>query len=198
MVFAFLSDAKPLTSYRNEPRRSAQGWATISPQNVSSWGRSYKQSTYSELKLPLFIWRGLNIVTCTARIKQASGPPAPAETPQREPGVRCCSIVGGMAPEPRAETTLSSPAQSSPGSNSLPTHPLLPLWGWRTKRGFCRFRRPFFISLSGSRVIIAVASSYFCEEEHLHQASPVIMTSFFLELARHCCMTLRRWIQRGP
>lgn len=128
--------------------RSAQGWATISPQNVPSWGRSYKQPTHSELKLPLFIWRGFYIVTCTARTKQASGPPAPTETPQREPGVRCCSIVGGMAPEPRAETTLSYPAQTSPCSNSLPTHPLLPLWGWRTKRGFCRFRRPFFLSFS--------------------------------------------------
>lgn len=175
---------------------SAQGPASVTPQNIPRWGRSYKQPTCMEQKLPLFIWRGFNI-TCTALTRQNSEHPAPL-SPSSVTWSRVLHSLGWdgiwamhtdnpLPPHPNL-----SPLKLSPHTLPSPTERM------EDKEGFCRFRRPFFLSLPGSLVITAVASSYICEEEHLHQAPPVIMTSFFFELARHCGMTLRRWIQRGP
>lgn len=196
MVFAFLSDAKPLASYSSETQSSAQRLASVTPQNVPRWGRSYKQPTCMEQKLPLFIWRGFNS-TCSVLTRQDSEHPAPLSPssvtwsgvlhPWGRDGIWTLHRDNPLPPHSNL-----SPLKLSPHTPPSPTARL------EDKEGFCRFRRPFFLSLPGSLVITAVASSYICEEEHLHQAPPVIMTSFFFELARHCGMTLRRWIQRGP
>lgn len=152
----------------------------ITAQNVCSWGRSYKQPAYSEFNILLLPW--------------PSKPWGP-QVPPRPPRVAQSHVLQHH----RQDGTWNMHGQPSPTllklshtqENSLRVR-------LEDKEGVCRFRRPFFICLPGSLVIIAVASSYICEEEHLHQAPPVIMTSFFFELVRHCCMTLRRWIQRGP
>lgn len=133
-----------------------------------------------------------NIVTCYCPNQASLGAPRSHQDPSRV-------AQSHVLQHHRQDGTWNMHGQPSPTllklshtqENSLPVR-------LEDKEGFCRFRRPFFICLPGSLVIIAVASSYICEEEHLHQASPVIMTSFFFELVRHCCMTLRRWIQRGP
>jgi len=97
-----------------------------------------------------------------------------------------------MASEPHTMTALSYPTTNLSLLKLSPHSPTSPPVRQEDKEGSCRFGRPLFICLARRLVITAVASSYICEEEHLHQACPVIMTSFFFELARHCCMTLRR------
>lgn len=141
MAFAFLSNAKPLTSCRSEPR-SAQGRATVTPQNVPRWGRSYKQPIHSELKLPLFILRGFNIVTCTAPSSHQDLPACPklgAAAPQHPPpwNPSPCTPEGAAGWHlHHIETTLSYPAANQSLLKLSPHKPSLPLQGWRTKRVF--------------------------------------------------------------